>query len=75
MIDMGRHPHIGFKPQQAWLQLESINVFMDQMAKGLEKVKAALTKMKDEYVIYYNHRHEPASVFAPGDKVWLDGIS
>jgi hypothetical protein len=36
------------------------------MAKGLEKVK-------DEHAMYYNHRHEPAPIFAPGDRVWLDG--
>jgi hypothetical protein len=23
--------------------------------------------------MYYNRRREPAPVFAPGDKVWLDG--
>jgi hypothetical protein len=46
---------------------------MDQMAKGLKKAKAALTKAKDEYTIYYNHRREPVPVFAPGDTVWLNG--
>jgi hypothetical protein len=42
------------------------------MVKGLEEAKSALTKVKDEYVMYYNHWCEPAPVFAPGDKVWLD---
>jgi hypothetical protein len=41
------------------------------MAEGLEEVKAALTKTKNEYVMYYNHQYEPA-VFAPGNKIWLD---
>jgi hypothetical protein len=43
------------------------------MALGIEEAKVALTKAKDEYTMYYNHRHEPAPVFAPGDRVWLDG--
>jgi hypothetical protein len=43
------------------------------MALGIEEAKAALTKAKDEYTMYYNRRREPALVFAPGDKVWLDG--
>jgi hypothetical protein len=45
---------------------------MDHMAEGLEEAKVALTKAKDDYMIYYNHQCEPAQVFAPGDKVWLD---
>jgi hypothetical protein len=73
MINTGRHSHIGFKPQQAWSKLESVNEFTDQMAKGLEEMKAALTKVKDEYTMYYNHWHEPAPIFAPSDKVWLNG--
>jgi hypothetical protein len=32
-----------------------------------------MSPYKDEYTMYYNHQHEPAPVFAPGDKVWLDG--
>jgi hypothetical protein len=43
------------------------------MALGIEEAKAAPTKAKDEYTIYYNCRHKPALVFAPGDRVWLDG--
>jgi hypothetical protein len=54
MIDSGRHPHMGFKPQQAQSKLESVNEFTDRMAKGQEEVKAAITKAKDRYVMYYN---------------------
>jgi hypothetical protein len=35
--------------------------------------KVALTKVKDEYTMYYNCRCEPTLVFAPGNRVWLDG--
>jgi hypothetical protein len=55
MIDTGHHPHMGFEPHQAPLKLESVNEFIDQMVKGLEEAKSALTKVKDEYVMYYNH--------------------
>jgi hypothetical protein len=43
------------------------------MAKGQEEAKAALMKVKDEYTMYYNRQSEPAPIFAPGDKVYLDG--
>jgi hypothetical protein len=68
MIDTGRHLRMGFKPQQARLKLESVNEFTDRMGEGLEDMKAALMKVKDKYVMYYNRRHESAPVFAPGDK-------
>jgi hypothetical protein len=55
MIDTGRHPCMGFGPQQAQSKLESVNEFTDQMAKGLEEAKAALAKAKDEYTMYYNY--------------------
>jgi hypothetical protein len=73
MLDTGRNPHMGFEPKQPCSNLESVNKFTECMALGIEEAKAALTKAKDEYVMYYNHRHEPALVFTPGDRVWLDG--
>jgi hypothetical protein len=39
------------------------------MAKGVEEVRAALTKAKDEYAMYYNRRRIPAPKFKPGDRV------
>jgi hypothetical protein len=73
MVDTGRHPHMGFEPQQPHSKLESVNKFAEHMAQGLEEAKAALTKAKDEYAMYYNRHWEPAPVFTQGDKVWLDG--
>jgi hypothetical protein len=64
---------MGFEPQQPRSNLELVNEFTERMALEIEKAKAALTKAKDEYSMYYNRRCEPALVFAPGDKVWLDG--
>jgi hypothetical protein len=43
------------------------------MEKGQEEAKAALMKVKDKYTMYYNCQSEPAPIFAPGDKVYLDG--
>jgi hypothetical protein len=65
MIDTGRHPHMGFEPNQPRLKLESINKFADRIAKGLEEVKLAITKVKDEHAMYYNRRREPTPIFAP----------
>jgi hypothetical protein len=65
MIDTGRHPCMGFEPHQPRSKLESVNEFMDRMAKGLEEAKLAITKAKDEYAMYYNCRCEPAPIFAP----------
>jgi hypothetical protein len=42
------------------------------MAKGVEEARAALTKAKDKYAMYYNRRRTPAPKFKPGDRVWLD---
>jgi hypothetical protein len=64
---------MGFEPQQPRSTLELANEFMEHMALGMEEAKVALTKVKDEYTMYYNRRREPALVFAPGDRVWLDG--
>jgi hypothetical protein len=73
MVNTGRHPHMGFEPQQPRSTLESANEFVECIALGIEEAKVALIKTKDEYTMYYNHRRKPAPVFAPGDRVWLDG--
>jgi hypothetical protein len=54
MLDTGRNPHMGFEPQQPRSHLESVNECTDRMALGIEEAKAALTKAKDEYTMYYN---------------------
>jgi hypothetical protein len=43
------------------------------MAQELEEAKAALTKAKDEYTMYYNCWHKPTPISTPGERVWLDG--
>jgi hypothetical protein len=53
--------------------LESANEFAERIALGIEEAKAALTKAKDEHAMFYNRQHEPALVYTPGDRVWLDG--
>jgi hypothetical protein len=40
--------------QQPGSKLELANQFMERMAQGLEEAKAALTKAKEEYTMYYN---------------------
>jgi hypothetical protein len=72
MVDTGRHPRMGFEPQEPRSHVESVNEFADRMAQGLEEAKAALTKAKEEYALYYNRRRTPAPVFKPGDMVYLD---
>jgi hypothetical protein len=64
---------MGFEPHWPYSKLELVNEFVEHMALGLEEAKSAIAKAKDEYAMYYNHRREPAPVFKPGDKVWLDG--
>jgi hypothetical protein len=73
MVDTGRHPRMGFEPQQPCPTLELANEFAERMALEIEEAKAALTKVKDEYSMYYNRQCEPAPVFTPGDRVWLNG--
>jgi hypothetical protein len=72
IVDTGRHPCMGFEPQQPCSTLELANEFVEHIALGIEEAKVALTKAKDEYTMYYNHQCKPAPVFAPGDRVWLD---
>jgi hypothetical protein len=60
---------MGFEPQQPRSTLESANEFMERMALGIEEAKVVLTKVKDEYAMFYNSRREPAPVYAPVMKV------
>jgi hypothetical protein len=73
MVDTGRHLHMGFELQQPCSTLEWANEVVEHMALEIEEAKAALTKVKDEYSMYCNCWHEPAPVFTPLDRVWLDG--
>jgi hypothetical protein len=73
MVDTRRHPRMGFEPQQPRSTLESANEFAERIALGIEEAKAALTKVKDEHAMFYNCRREPTPVYAPDDRVWLDG--
>jgi hypothetical protein len=72
MLDPGRHPRMGFEPQQLQSHVELVNEFKDWMGKGLEEAKAALTKAKDKYAQYYNCQRTPAPEYKPGDMVFLD---
>jgi hypothetical protein len=59
-----------------WERIGEVRKWTDvPLQQGLEEAKAALTKVKDEYTMYYNHRCEPAPVFTPGDRAWLDGCN
>jgi transposase InsO family protein len=71
-VDTGRHPRMGFEPQQPRSKVAGVSEFADRMAKGVEEAKAALTKAKDDYTMYYNCHRTPAPQFVPGDRVWLD---
>jgi hypothetical protein len=45
-VDTGRHPRMGFEPQQPRSTLELANEFAEHMALGIEEAKVALTKAK-----------------------------
>ena len=72
LLDMGRHPCMGFEPSQP-SQLETVNEFMDRMQSLLTEAKAALKQALKDMAKYYDRRWEPALEFSPGDKVYLDG--
>jgi len=42
------------------------------MTDTLEEAKAALAKLKDDMILYYNQKRTPAPEFKAGDMVFLD---
>ena len=52
--------------------METVNEFKEHMENSLSEAKAALAKAKDDNAKYYKCKREPAPVFQPGDKVYLD---
>ena len=72
MLNTGRHPRMGFEPNQPCSHSKTVNDFADRIAKGLKESKAALVKAQHDYKLYYDHRREPAPDLKPGDKVWLE---
>jgi hypothetical protein len=71
-LNMGRHPRMGFEPNQQPSKVEAVNEFADQMKSLLDEARAALTKSKEDMAQYYNQCQTPASNFAVGKKVFLD---
>jgi hypothetical protein len=72
LLDTGRHPRMGFEPDEAPSHMETVNEFQDRMASTLEEAKLALAKAKNDMAQYYNHCHTPAPVYKIGDMVYLD---
>jgi hypothetical protein len=70
-LNMGRHPQMGFEPNQRPLKVKAVNEFADQMKSSLDKARAALVKLKEDMVRYYHQRRTPAPNFAVGEKVFL----
>jgi RNase H-like domain found in reverse transcriptase/Reverse transcriptase (RNA-dependent DNA polymerase)/Integrase zinc binding domain/Chromo (CHRromatin Organisation MOdifier) domain len=72
MMDMGRHPQMGFEPHEAPSRLQTVNEFAERMKDTLTEAKAALTKVKDDMACFYNQCHTPAPTYKVGDRVYLD---
>jgi hypothetical protein len=72
MLDTGRHPIMGFEPNEGDSRLEMVNEFKGRMEDSLKEAKAALVKAKSDMERYYNRRRNPAPALVPGEKVFLD---
>jgi hypothetical protein len=71
-VNTGRHPQMGFEPDQRPSKLKAVNEFADRMKSTLDEARAALEKSKDDMARYYNQRRIPAPKFVVGEKVFLD---
>jgi len=74
LLNTGRIPHMGFKPQQNHSDLETVNEFTERMRMAIEETKSAIRKAQDDMKRYYNRRRTPVPVFKPGNKVFLDTL-
>jgi len=74
LLDTGRIPRMGFKPQQNHSDLETVNEFTERMRMAIEETKSAIHKAQDDMKKYYDHRRTPVPVFKPGNKVFLDAL-
>ena len=72
MADIGRNPRMGFEPLVDVPDSDAL-AFRTRMEESLTEAKAALTKAKEDYALYYNRRREPAPTFKKGDKVYIGG--
>jgi len=72
LLDTGRIPRMGFKLRQDPSSLETVNEFTKRMESATEEAKSTICKAQENMTRYYNQRRSPASVFKPGDRVYLD---
>jgi len=72
LLDTGRLPRMGFKPQQNPSGLEMVNEFMERMRMVIKEAKSAICKAQDNVKRYYDRQRTLALVFNPGDKVFLN---
>jgi len=63
---------MGFELSQNPSSLEMVNKFMERMKSATEETKSAIRKTQEDMMRYYNQKRTPASVFKPGDQIYLD---
>ena len=54
LLDTGRIPRMGFKPQQNHSDLETVNEFTERMRMAIEETKSAIRKAQDDMKRYYD---------------------
>jgi len=63
---------MGFELKQNPLGLEMVNEFMKRMESATEEAKSTIHKVQEDITKYYNRRKSLASIFKPGDWIYLD---
>jgi len=72
LLNTGRLPRMGFKPQQNPSGLETVNEFMERMRTVIKEAKSAIHKAQDDMKRYYDRQRTLVLVFNLDDKVFLD---